>query len=51
MPYSVNGKSFALLMIIVNLREDSSLKDEIYTQKEALSQYFNVKIVEDLVKL
>ena len=38
-------------MIIVNLLEDSSLKDEIYTQKEALSQYFDVKIVEDLVKL
>ncbi len=47
-PQTIDSSCESIFFI---MREDSSLKDEIYTQKEALSQYFDVKIVEDLVKL
>jgi len=34
--------------IIFIMKNDSFLKNEIYSQKEALSKYFNVEIVEEL---
>ncbi len=36
--------------IIFIMRDDSPLKDEILFQKEALSEFFNVEIVENLTQ-
>jgi len=44
-PQTINSSCKNIIFI---MRDDSPLRDEIYTQKEALSQYFDVKIVESL---
>ncbi len=44
-PQTIDGSCKNIIFI---MKDDSPLRDKIYTQKEALSQHFDVKIVESL---